>query len=87
MQKWEYNVSVVNRNSISKKLEDLGRDGWELVDVIHANYDITLFLKRKTDNRALSKKQREEAIADIKAEKGLSTDKEEKPKKKGWFSK
>lgn len=47
---WEYKLAIVNKHGVEKKLEVLGLEGWELINVLSQNYDITLYMKRPIGN-------------------------------------
>tara|TARA_R110000824_G_scaffold218435_3_gene405082 strand:+ start:12472 stop:12663 length:192 start_codon:yes stop_codon:yes gene_type:complete len=50
--KWEYSIEYIHRDSITRVLNALGSDGWEVIDseivVAGGNYgDNQVFMKRK----------------------------------------
>lgn len=48
MPKWEYahKVMPVNHDEVVKQLNELGQDGWELIDADPVNGLFSVFLKR-----------------------------------------
>ena len=52
---WEYKMEVVNYNEAEKAVNDLGRDGWEVIVISEPRQDTTgwklvVWLKRKVRN-------------------------------------
>lgn len=45
-EKWEYRIEVYKKPPSSDALNDIGKDGWELVTVVPGDKNLTFYFKR-----------------------------------------